>query len=144
MSLKSSIVVVVMLLAAGSALAQQPRPAQDPLGGNLFAPELIMQHQKAIGLDDAQKGFIRSEIAKAQSRFTELQWQLQDAMESLVALLGQNAPDEQQVMAQLDKVLNVEREIKRAQLGLMVRLKGKLTPDQQAHLRQLREKPAGN
>jgi hypothetical protein len=62
----------------------------------------------------------------------------------LSALLGQNTPDEQQVMAQLDKVLNVEREIKRAQLGLMVRLKGKLTPDQQAHLRQLRGKPAGN
>ena len=144
MSLKSSIFLVVLLLAGGSALAQQPHSAPDPVGDNLFAPELLMQHQKAIGLDDAQKGFIRSEIAKAQSHFTELQWQLQDAMESLVALLGQNAPDEQQVMAQLDKVLSVEREIKRAQLGLMVRLKGKLTPDQQAHLRQLRGKPAGN
>src|SRR3984893_51780 len=87
-----------------------------------------MQHQKAIGLDDAQKGFIRSEIAKAQGRFTELQWQLQDAMESLVALLGQKAPDEQQDMAQLEKALNVERESKRAQLGLMVRLRADSRP----------------
>jgi Spy/CpxP family protein refolding chaperone len=144
MSLKSLTLLVVLSLAGGAALAQLPHPGPDPVGDNLFAPELIMQHQKAIGLDDAQKASIRSEIAKAQGRFTELQWQLQDAMESLVALLGQNAPDEQQVMAQLDKVLNVEREIKRAQLGLMVRLKGKLTPDQQARLRQLREKPPGN
>jgi Spy/CpxP family protein refolding chaperone len=144
MSLKSLTLLVVLFLLSGSALAQQPHPAPDPVGDKLFAPELIMQHQKAIGLDDAQKGFIRSEITKAQGRFTELQWQLQDAVESLVALLGQNAPDEQQVMAQLEKVLNVEREIKRAQLGLMVRLKGKLTPDQQAHLRQFREKPSGH
>jgi Spy/CpxP family protein refolding chaperone len=144
MSLKSLILVAVLFLAARPALAQQPHPALDPVAANLFAPELIMQHQKAIGLDEGQKGFIRSEIAKAQVRFTELQWQMQDTMESLVALLGQNAPDEQQVMAQLDKVLDREREIKRAQLVLMVRLKGKLTSDQQAQLRQLRDKPAGN
>ncbi len=103
-----------------------------------------MQNQKAIGLDDGQKSSIRAEISKAQGRFTELQWQLQDAMETLVSLLKQDSADEQQVLAQLDKVLNWEREIKRAQLGLMVRIKNKLTPEQQARLRQLRAKPSEN
>ena len=144
MSLKAFILFAALLLANGAASAQQPHPGPDPVGEKLFAPELIMQHQKAIGLDDAQKTFIRGEIVKAQARFTELQWQLQDVMESLVTLLNQSAPDEQQVLGQLEKVLNVEREIKRAQIGLLVRLKGKLTPDQQSHLRQLREKSAGD
>lgn len=113
-------------------------PAHDPLSEYLFPPELIMAHQKAIGLDDAQKNAIRSEILKTQTRFTELQWQLQDAIESLASVLKNSPVDEQQVLGQLDKVLNFEREIKRAQLGLMVRIKNKLTPEQQARLRELR------
>lgn len=97
-----------------------------------------MAHQQEIGLSAEQKTYLRQEIVKAQSRFTELQWQLQDEMETLVSLLKQTPADEAQVMAQLDKVLAAEREIKRAQMGLMVRIKNKLTPEQQARLRELR------
>lgn len=132
-----------LLLASSAGLAQEPRPGTDPVGQSLFPPELVMQHQKAIGLEEGQKSFIRAEISKAQGRFTELQWQLQDAMETLVSLLNQHTVDEQQVLAQLDKVLNVEREIKHAQITLMVRIKNKLAPEQQARLRQLRDKRGG-
>ncbi len=117
--------------------AQQP-PGPDPVTENLFPPELVMAHQKAIDLSDAQKTYIRAELLKAQTRFTELQWQLQDAMEALVSLLKQSPADESQVISQLDKVLSSEREIKRTQIGLLVRIKNKLTPDQQAHLQRLR------
>lgn len=120
--------------------AQQP-PGPDPLTENLFPPELVMAHQKAIGLSDAQKTSIRAELLKAQTRFTELQWQLQDAMEGLLSLLKQPSADESEVMSQLDKVLTSEREIKRTQISLLVRIKNKLTPDQQAHLQKLRAAP---
>lgn len=133
-----------MFLAVAAALAQQPRPGSDAVGDNLFPPELIMQNQKAIGLDDAQKSYMVSEISKAQGRFTELQWQLQEALEALGALLKRDVPDEQQVLGQLDKVLNLEREVKRTQITLMVRIKGKLTSAQQARLRELRSKPPEN
>jgi hypothetical protein len=46
-------------------------------------------------------------------------------------------------MAQLDKVLNAEDEVKRTQIALMVRIKTKLTPEQQARLRHLRGKSTG-
>lgn len=135
-------ILAACLLAFGiSVLAQQPAHP-DPVGESLFPPDLVMAHEKEIGLDQAQKSFLRSEILKTQSRFTELQWQLQDNMETLVGLLKQNTVDETQALAQLDKVLNSEREIKRAQITLMVRIKNKLTPEQQAHLRQLRPEPA--
>ncbi len=134
----------VLLLGASLALAQRPPQATspDPLGENLFPPELVMSHQQAIGLEDAQKTFIRGELLKTQTRFTESQWQLQDAMETLVSLLKKDTADEQQVLGQLDKVLNTEREIKRAQIGLMVRIKNNLTPEQQARLRQLKAESA--
>ena len=130
-------------LLAFTAIAQQPQPqpGPDPLGENLFPPELVMAHQKAIDLSDAQKTSIRAELLKAQTRFTELQWQLQDAMEGLVSLLKQPSADESEVMSQLDKVLTSEREIKRTQISLLVRIKNKLTPEQQAHLQKLRAGP---
>ncbi len=130
-----------LLFGLAPVAAQPPPPGPDPMGDNLFPPELVMAHQHAIGLDEQQKKHIESEVLKAQGRFVELQWQLQEAMESLVGLVGQNRVDESRVMAQLDKVLGIEREIKRAQLGLMVRVKNELSPAQQARLRQLRPNP---
>jgi Spy/CpxP family protein refolding chaperone len=140
-SAKSFVLLALLLLAGMAAWAQQP-PAQDAIAENLFPPDQVLANQKAIGLDDAQRNYVRSEVLKAQTRFTELQFQLQDAMESLVTLLKQNPVDEAQVMAQLDKVLNAEREVKRTQIALMVRIKNKLTPEQQSRLRQSHGKPA--
>ncbi|MGA2602300.1 MAG: hypothetical protein ABSH09_35490, partial [Bryobacteraceae bacterium] len=82
--------------------------------------------------------YLRAEILKAQTRFTELQWQLQDAMEGLIGLLKQSKADESQVSAQLDKVLASEREIKHAQISLLVRIKNNLTEEQQHRLQALR------
>lgn len=131
-----------VLLCPMFLAAQQPQPpGPDPLTENLFPPELVMAHQKAIDLSDAQKTYIRTELLKAQTRFTELQWQLQDAMEALVSLLKQSPADESQAMSQLDKVLNSEREIKRTQISLLIRIKNKLTPEQQAQLQKLRAAP---
>lgn len=156
MKAKLALLTLLLLFAAGSLATQAPPqppappvraatpappvPPHDPVGENLFPPELVMGNQLAIGLEEAQKTYIRGEIIKAQTRFTELQWQLQDAMETMVSLLRQNQVDEQQVLAQLEKVLSTEREIKRTQITLMVRIKNKLTSDQQARLRELRNR----
>ena len=134
----SVLLALAWILLAPAFLAAQQPSGRDPVAENLFPPELVMAHQRAIGLDDAQKAYIRGELLKAQTRFTELQWQLQDAMEALESLLKQSPVEESQVLSQLEKVLNWEREIKRAQIGLLVRIKNKLTAEQQSKLRKLR------
>jgi len=133
-------VCALALLAAGVARGQQP--GEDPIGKSFFAPELVMQHQEAIGLSDEQKAFFKTEIRQAQLKFTESQWKLQDEMEKLVTIVKQPRVDEQQALAQLEKVLTTEREIKRAQVTLLVRIKNMLTPEQQAKLEELRSKAA--
>jgi len=120
-----------------AARAQQP---QDPLGDNLFPPELVMQHQEEIGLTDEQKNFLKTESRKAALRFTELQWQLADAGEKMAALVKQPRVDEQQAIAVLDQILDVEREIKRLQISLVIRTKNTLTPEQQARLQEIKNK----
>lgn len=133
-------ICAIFLLAVGVSRAQQP--GEDPLGQSFFPPELVIQHQEAIGLSPEQKDAFKTEIRQAQLKFTELQWKLQDEMEKMLSLVKQTHPDEQQVLAQLDKVLSAEREVKREQITLLVRIKNKLTPEQQAKLAELRVKPA--
>ena len=129
---------ILTLLLFSSLCAQQP--PEDPLRDVLFPPEVVMQHQQAAGLSDEQKNNLKVEIRQAQLKFTELQWTLQDEMERLVSLLKQSKVDEKQTASQLDKVLAAEREIKRAQLMLLVRIKNNLTTAQQTQLRELVEK----
>jgi Spy/CpxP family protein refolding chaperone len=131
----------LLLFAAGGLRGQQPD--QDPIGQSFFAPELVIQHQEAIGLNEEQKTFFKTEIRGAQVKFTDLQWKLQDEMEKLVTLVKQPRVDEKESLAQLEKVLAIEREIKRAQVTLLVRIKNKLTPEQQSKLAEIRGK-SGN
>ena len=128
----------LLLCTAIEVRAQQPE--QDPIGQSFFAPELVMQNQEAIGLSGEQKEYLKTELRQAQLKFTELQWKLQDEMEKLVALVKQPHVDEQQVLAQLEKLLSAEREVKKQQVTLLVRIKNKLTPEQQAKLAALRSK----
>jgi Spy/CpxP family protein refolding chaperone len=127
-----------ILFAFALALAQQP--ASDPIGDSFFPPELVMQHQQAIGLSEEQKEFFKSEFRKAQTRFTEMQWQLQDEAEKMAGLVKQESVNEQQVLSQLDKVLGVEREIKRLQLSLVIQIKNKLTAEQRSRLMEIKSR----
>ncbi|HKC13733.1 MAG TPA: periplasmic heavy metal sensor [Vicinamibacteria bacterium] len=135
------LMLIVLVLLGGTSLSAQPRmmrPPVDPLGENLFPPELVMQHQQALELTEEQRNLIRGEIQNAQARFTEVQWQLQNEMETMASLVKQGRIDEQRTLTQLDKIVGLEREIKRTQLALLIRVKNSLTPEQQAKLQTLR------
>src|ERR1044071_10229215 len=115
-----------------------PPPPPEPLDDAMFPPEMIMQHQRELGLTDEQKQFMRSEIQRTTTRSNELQWQLQDAMEALHETMKAPQINEQQALAQLGKVLDAEREIKTLHMGMAIRIKNKLTPDQQMKLQSMR------
>ncbi len=138
--MKRVAIVCMACLACGALFAQEAgnAPRHDPIAEHVLPPELIMQHQKAIGLAESQKSAVIGEIKRTQGRIIDVQWDLQRALERMVELLRQDKVDEPQVIAQLDNVLAVEREIKRAHIGLAVRLKNILTPEQQRALRELR------
>lgn len=132
--------VLCILFLTFSAVRAQQQPQPDPFAGNLFPPELIMQHQQALGLSEEQKNFLKAELRKLQTRLTELQWDLHEEVETLAALMKQDQVDETHALTQLDKVLSLEREIKRAHIGLLIRVKNKLTPEQQGRLREIAAK----
>ena len=120
------------LLPAAALTAQQSD--DDPLAKLLFPPELVMQHQAEIGLKPEQRTAITRAIAELQARVIDLQWRMQEAATALAALLAKPVVDEAAALVQVDSVLNLEREVKRAQLTLLIRIKNTLTPEQQRML----------
>ena len=76
-------------------------------------------------------------MADAQGRFTEIQWTLSGEEAKLNKLLQAPNPEEQAVLAQMDRVLLLEQNMKRTQMTMLIRVKNVLHPDQQAALTQL-------
>jgi Spy/CpxP family protein refolding chaperone len=108
--------------------------SRDPLADAFFPPELVMQRQQEIGLTADQRNAIVNVIAEAQPRFVEAQWQLQPETAALAELVRGDRVDEQQVLAQIDRVLDIERQIKRLQIEMLIRIKNQLTLEQQQQL----------
>lgn len=146
--MKRVILAVFALLAAphvaslgAQAPAQQgppPGQQQDAFGRFLFPPELVMQHQGEINLQDSQRAALQSAIQQAQAKFVDVQWRLSAEGEKIGRLLQGATVDEAQVLEQVDRILALEREVKRTQMGLLVRIKNTLTPAQQSKLMELR------
>jgi len=134
-------VMICALIALASQWANA-QPLHERFQGSFFPPDLVMQNQQTLGLTEDQKTYFKSEISQAQARFTELQWKLESEMEKMILLANQPKVSESQITAQMDKVLGLEREIKLAQMTLIIRIKNKLTAEQQARLREIRSKPA--
>jgi Spy/CpxP family protein refolding chaperone len=130
------IAAAAWLLAAGAAFADQP-PTADPIGAALLPPDLVMDHHQELGLSDAQMRAIQADVQSGQDRFAKLQPQLAAATAKLAELIKQSHVDQVKALAQLDALLDLEREAKHVQLGLMIQVKNELTLDQQTKARQL-------
>jgi Spy/CpxP family protein refolding chaperone len=161
MNYKIYLSLLFVLVATATAGAQSPELKKTPpnvgkpsvesdltatelIERNCFEPELVMRNQNAIRLTDEQQKSIRDAVVKMMPRFTELRWQQSAENETMITLFNQERPDEKQVLAQLEKLLSIENEIKRVRAGLLVRIKSELTPEQQIQLRAFKNKGNSN
>lgn len=153
MKIRSLMLTVALVISGASRAAEptqatkqsppqsgQPAPETDQIGSKLFPPDLIMGHQEELGVSEAQRTAILKEIEKAQSQILQLQWQMKAAAEQLGKALDVPKIDESKALAQADKMMNVEREVKRTHLGVLIRIRNLLTDSQRAKLAELRAK----
>ena len=140
-------------LAAATSPAQEPpggpppsgqrglfvnKAGDDPLARFLFPPELVMQQEFAIGLKQEQRAAITQAIQQFQGKIVELQWRIHEETRHLGDLLDGPVVDQAAALTQIDKLLAVEREVKRAHIGLLIQIKNNLTPEQQMALARAR------
>jgi Spy/CpxP family protein refolding chaperone len=124
-----------------------PHPPRDPsllgadqLGQKLFPPELIMSHQDELGITAQQREAMVKEIEAVHSKIFPLQWQMSAAAEQLGKALDAPKVDEANAIAQADKVMGLEREIKKTHLTLLIRIRNLLNDSQRAKAAELRAK----
>jgi hypothetical protein len=87
----------------------------------IFSPQFLRRYQREI-----------------QSKFTPLQWRLEDEVRKLTDLIENRASEEGSILKQLDVVLDLEKDIKGQQLLLAVRIRNALNQEQVKKLRDLR------
>jgi Spy/CpxP family protein refolding chaperone len=140
--------LLVALCALGLSIGAQPAAAQaapkqeaDPFATVLFPPELIMQHARAIRLSDEQRVTITRHIEQLQSRVVRMQWQLTEQVQALRGTLARPRVDQDRAIDQLNRVLDTEKDIKKAHLEMLIRIKNVLRTEQQTELARLRDAP---
>jgi Spy/CpxP family protein refolding chaperone len=133
-------ILIGTLIAWVASTAAWAQPPGDPLMQAMFPPELVMRHQQELNLTDAQRNAITAEMDRGQKDFLDVRWRLEKEMEAMTTLLKEDKLDEKRVLAQLNKVLDMERQIKRAHLVLLIRIRGVLTPEQRAKLAEIKQR----
>jgi Spy/CpxP family protein refolding chaperone len=136
---RSLFIAGVVVLGARPVYAQAaPKQEADPFATVLF-PELIMQHARAIRLNDEQRVTITKLIEQLQGRAISMQWQLAEQVQALRETLGKTKVDQDRALDQLNRVLDTEKAIKKAHLEMLLRIKNVLRAEQQGELARLRD-----
>lgn len=123
-------------LLASPALAQD---ASEKLMRNFVHPRMLMRHQAELGLTDTQKSAIKNYVKAAQSKSVDVQFELEQQMQKLQDLVGQDEVDKSAAVTQARKVMSLENEMKAIQLGLMIDVKNVLKPAQIEKIKQFRK-----
>jgi hypothetical protein len=104
--------------------------AQDLFQGNLFPAELIMKNREKIGLTDQQADKIKAIHAKNSGEFTTLKWDLDAANESIKKMLKEPNLNPTAIQQQMDKILQLENQLKKKQLANLLALRAELKENQ--------------
>jgi Spy/CpxP family protein refolding chaperone len=132
--------LAVLALLAFGALAARAEPGDDPIARLLYPPETLLGHAQELGLDDAQRKAVRTEVVQAQKQFLDAQLDLQEETETLARLLQERPINEAKALAAADRVMGFERTVKKTHLALLIRLKNLLTPAQLAKMAEIQKR----
>jgi len=131
--------LIIFALVTG---ATAPATAQEDVGkqieAQVFPPDLVMKHARDIDLTADQRKQITAAIGEAQGQLIDLQWQLGEAAEAVAQAIEPARVNEADALQKLDRVLDLERQVKRRQMALVIRIKNVLTAEQQTRLKELR------
>jgi Spy/CpxP family protein refolding chaperone len=126
----------LLLALAAPALAEDASPA---FMRHFFAPELVLKHARAIALTQAQREAMVKDIGQVTGNTTELQLTMLEGFGEVEALAAADPVDEKALLAAIHDVLAAELRVKEAHMGLLVRVRNLLTPEQRQRLAALRD-----
>lgn len=132
--------VFAMLMITTAASAQGPGGDKDVFQGKLFAPNVILEHQDDLKLTREQFTQIRAAVVEVQANVAEHEWDLREAYQRVLSELDENPVDAGKVLAHVQAALEAENEVKKLQVGMLIKLRNLLTDEQVDYLRSVRDR----
>jgi len=140
-----TILTLCCALGASAQLDVEP-PAMEPrafLGPpafleHVFRPEVIMQHQRDIELTATQQDAITQAMRETEGKLVDLRWRFEAESQELAKILEAERVDQSAALAQAERVMAIEQQIKKEHLAMLIRVKNQLTKVQQQKLREFR------
>ena len=135
---RALLLCLALVALTQTAVLRAQSELEKKIAGNFFLPELIIKTHEMLHLSEDQKTALHDGYESSQTKVGALNERLQKELEQFNDLTKQRKLDAEAIFAQGDKVLAAEREVKRAQLALLILIKNTLTPEQQATLNGLK------
>ncbi|MBI5508323.1 MAG: periplasmic heavy metal sensor [Deltaproteobacteria bacterium] len=145
-SLSAGMFGVLTLLAASFAAAQPDERGDMGAGmgmgmgmggGRGFRPEMIAVIGAELGVADSVLGQIKDKSYKSDQEAIKLRADLDSARLEMRRLMDEDKPDPAKVMKQIDAVGNLETELKKNRVRLLLSVRELLTPDQRKKLQKV-------
>lgn len=115
----------------------------DMVGMTLYRPMMVVRFGPQAGVPEDKIAKIRQDFFDTQTRIADLEPRIKKARIEIQRLLAAGELDETKVFAQMDEVSKAETEIKKQRLGLMMRIRQSLTPEQRKKLDELKHARSG-
>jgi Spy/CpxP family protein refolding chaperone len=103
-------------------------------------PRMLLKHQEALELTDAQKSQLKKLIKDAHDRSLDLEIEVQEEAEKLAEMLASSKVDLSAAMKQADRLMKAEHALKKVRLEMLIKTKNLLSKKQLDQIEEFRKK----
>ena len=125
----------IVLMSCAGLLLSATLWAQGNIRDNLYSADRVMENREKIDLSKKQADEIKKIHNETAGAFQTLKWDLDYEQALLDSLVAMDKPNARQVERQFDKVVALEKELKKMRLMSMVSIKNILTAEQVENLK---------
>ncbi|NER12624.1 hypothetical protein GWK08_04170 [Leptobacterium flavescens] len=130
--MKKLLIIIILLTTGLQAMAQ------DAFRKDLFSANVVLKYRVEINLSEQKVNTIKKIYDEHTVKFNSLKWDLDAEQLSLNKQLESSRVDEKASLAQMEKVVNLENQLKQLKLKMLIKIKNELTVSQQEKLKELR------
>lgn len=126
---------IAFFFLMGSTLAAI---AQDSFQKELFSTDTVLKYRSEINLSEEQVSKVKKIHSDHITKFNSLKWDLDAAQVVLKKQLALTVVNEVSSLKQMEKILDIEHQIKKLRLGMLIKVKNTLSQTQHNDLKKLR------
>ena len=130
-------VILALLVAVLAATAVPAHRSVETTPDTTYRPSLILAHREGLEVDEGQAAALEALAAELAAAVAPIYERIAAASEALLAMFDGGTMDESAARAAIDRLLELERQVKRLELMHLVRVKNVLRAEQQERLVEL-------